>query len=135
MSRNEVEWSSLDLYKTEGCIVRELTIKPGKVMPYQRHLHRCEVWYVRKGTGKARRGLHGNAPYVYVDFRLNEGDIHTIYKDHWHKIWNESTEDLIIIETQYGLRIDDSDVEYIMDESELVEIRKKMYGNKYAEST
>jgi len=134
--KEDRQWGSfVDLYQTQGCKVKELIIKPGKSISYQRHFHRSEVWYVRSGAGIVRRNIHGNAPYVYTEARLNKDDVHVVYKDQWHKLTNPFEEDLVIIEIQYGEKTSEDDIERILDESELVEIRKKMYGNKYAEST
>ena len=129
INKVERQWGFyVDLYQTQGCKVKELTIKPGKSISYQRHFHRNEVWYVRKGTGKVRINTCGNTPYVYRTATLRSDDVHLVPNGYWHKLWNESDEDLIIIEIQYGAKTSEDDIERILDESELDLIREKMYG-------
>lgn len=129
INKVERQWGFyVDLYQTQGCKVKELTIKPGKSISYQRHFHRCEVWYVRSGKGLVRRNIHGNAPYVYTENLIVKDDIHVVYQNHWHKLSNPFDEDLIIIEIQYGDKTSEDDIERILDESELDLIRGMMYG-------
>lgn len=125
-------WGSfVDLYQTKGAKVKELTIKPGKGISYQRHFHRSEVWYVLRGTGKIWRNVNTDTPWIYEERPLNKDQVSLIPKGYWHKLWNESDEDLVIIEIQYGDRTSEDDIERILDLSQLDEMRKNYHGFDY----
>ena len=98
---------------------------------YQRHNHRSEVWYVLKGHGKIWRNVNTEHPWIYEERTLNKDQVHLVPKGYWHKLWNPTDEDLVIIEIQYGDRTSEDDIERILDESQLEEMRKNYHGFDY----
>jgi cytidyltransferase-like protein len=104
-----------DLYQTEGCKVKELVIKPGQSISYQRHEHRSEVWFVRSGSGKIRYSEFIDQPENFKTKVITKEDVHLVPKGHWHRIWNDGLDDLIIIEIQYGSLISEKDIIRLTD--------------------
>lgn len=118
--KEERHWGYfVDLYQTKGCKVKELTIKPGGSISYQRHFQRSEVWYIRSGEGKVWVNTCGTTPWLYRITTLKKDDVHLVPTGYWHKLYNDSNEDLIIIEIQYGSKTTEDDIERI-DESGLI---------------
>jgi len=110
----------ITLYQTEGCKVKELTLLPGQSISYQRHLHRTEVWYVRKGKGTVWVNTCGTTPWLYRIATLEKDDIHLVPKNYWHKLINDSKEDLVIIEIQYGTKTNEDDIERLDDDDPIL---------------
>lgn len=98
-----------DLYTTTGCKVKELVLRPGKGISYQRHFKRSEIWYVRSGEGYVKYS-HSN-PQKSDTIKLFKDDIFVVNKGMWHQLYNESEQDLIIIEIQYGEETNEQDIE------------------------
>lgn len=102
-----------DLYTTTGCKVKELILKPGKGISYQRHFKRSEIWFVRSGKGVVKYAVESeNEPlknYALID--LYKNDIFVVKQGQWHQLYNESNEDLNIIEIQYGDETSEQDIE------------------------
>lgn len=100
-----------DLYTTAGCKVKELVVKPGKGISYQRHNKRSEVWFVRSGQGvvKHSKDLEPLKHYSLTD--IYQHDIFVVKQGNWHQLYNESEQDLIIIEIQYGTETNEEDIE------------------------
>lgn len=106
-----------DLYTTTGCKVKELVIKPGAGISFQRHFNRSEIWYVRGGEGFVKYSISN--PNKTDTIKLFKDDIFVVKKEMWHQLYNESHEDLIIIEIQYGTETNEEDIE-----------RLEYYGNQ-----
>lgn len=98
-----------DLYTTTGCKVKELVLKPGKGISYQRHFKRSEIWYVRSGEGYVK--YSHSSPHKADTIKLFKDDIFVVNKGMWHQLYNESEQDLIIIEIQYGEETNEQDIE------------------------
>ena len=98
-----------DLYTTTGCKVKELVIKPHSGISYQRHFKRSEIWYVRSGEGFVR--FAPREAHKSETVKLFKDDIFVVSKGMWHQLYNESHEDLIIIEIQYGTETNEEDIE------------------------
>ena len=52
-------------------------------------------------------------------------------KGYWHKLWNPTDEDLVIIEIQYGEKTSEDDIERILDTAQLDQMRKDYDGFDY----
>lgn len=98
-----------DLYTTTGCKVKELVIKPGAGISFQRHFKRSEIWYVRSGEGFVKYSMSN--PNKTDTIKLFKDDIFVVQKEMWHQLYNESNEDLIIVEIQYGTETNEQDIE------------------------
>lgn len=97
------EWGTYEVLKTlPGQKIKLLTVEPSKSLSMQRHQHRAEYWYVLSGKG-----------YVDLDataLELTTGKSVMIPAEHWHKLVNDGTEPLVILETQIGPICDESDI-------------------------
>lgn len=103
-------WGSFhDLYQTTGCKVKELVIKPGCGISYQRHFKRSEIWYVRSGEGHVR--YSHTQPHKHETLKLFKDDIFVVKQGTWHQLYNVSDHELIIIEIQYGEETTEEDIE------------------------
>ena len=100
-----------DLYTTTGCKVKELIIKPGQGISYQRHFKRSEVWFVRSGKGVVKRSTDSEPLKNYALIDIFQHDIFVVRQGDWHQLYNESSEDLVIIEIQYGSETNEQDIE------------------------
>ena len=98
-----------DLYTTTGCKVKELVIKPGAGISFQRHFKRSEIWYVRSGEGFVKYSMSN--PNKTDTIKLFKDDIFVVKKGMWHQLYNEGREDLVIIEIQYGSETNEQDIE------------------------
>ncbi len=98
-----------DLYTTTGCKVKELVVKPGAGISYQRHFKRNEIWYVRSGEGFVK--YSASNPNKADTIKLFKDDIFVVKKGTWHQLYNESKDDLVIIEIQYGSETNEQDIE------------------------
>lgn len=100
-----------DLYTTTGCKVKELVVKPGQGISYQRHAKRSEVWFVRSGRGVVKYSKDSKPLENYSLTDVYKHDIFVVKQGNWHQLYNESKEDLIIIEIQYGSETTEQDIE------------------------
>lgn len=98
-----------DLYTTTGCKVKELVIKPGAGISFQRHFKRSEIWYVRSGEGFVKYSMSN--PNKTDTIKLFKDDIFVVQKEMWHQLYNQSNNDLVIVEIQYGTETNEEDIE------------------------
>ena len=84
-------------------------IKPNAGISFQRHFKRSEIWYVRSGEGFVKYSVSN--PNKADTIKLFKDDIFVVNKGMWHQLYNESHEDLIIIEIQYGTETNEDDIE------------------------
>jgi len=98
-----------DNSSTENYLVKEIIVHPGKRLSLQTHQHRSEHWIVIKGSGKAVVGedtiLLGVNTSVFIPKAVK------------HRLCNTSeTENLVIIEVQFGSILDENDIERFQDD-------------------
>jgi D-beta-D-heptose 7-phosphate kinase/D-beta-D-heptose 1-phosphate adenosyltransferase len=112
--RTERAWGHFDILKDYpskndpnqfdfGCKLKELVVQPNRCLSYQRHQYRSELWYVRKGQGKA-----------IIDkqvVNLYTGGYVVIQEGQWHQLINSGVDPLHIIEIQFGPNCDENDIE------------------------
>lgn len=97
-----------EYHHADGHRIKELRVKPGHRMSYQFHEHRSEHWFVVRGT----------ATVVY------EGETIEIPTHHSfdcvvgkkHRIGNSHDEELVVVEIQYGSKLDETDIIRIEDD-------------------
>lgn len=88
--------------------LKELTVEPGKFLSMQRHNNRSEIWFVAEGTATLytiNRSSDEELVGVFERFRSIN-----IAANEWHRLANESTEPLKIIEIQYGEECIEEDI-------------------------
>lgn len=96
-------WGSFDTIDSgEHFCVKRITVKPGKKLSLQRHLHRAEHWVVVDGTALVTRGEES--------FLLRENESTYIPPDTVHRLENVCDEPLHLIEVQSGSYLGEDDI-------------------------
>jgi cytidyltransferase-like protein len=90
--------------------VKELVVEPGKSLSLQRHSLRNEYWIVSYGTAKIKHGYDTDRLSTSI---LNPHDEIDIPVNSWHQLINDTTEELRIVEIQYGVNCIEEDIERI----------------------
>lgn len=90
--------------------VKELVVEPGKSLSMQRHEHRSEYWIVSHGT--ATVNLKDDINGEYVEVLESQDEVH-IPAGTWHQLQNNTTEEVRIVEIQYGTNCIEEDIERI----------------------
>jgi len=100
-------WGYYRVLHTEGkqIKVKELVVDPGKSLSSQRHLQRAEFWIVSKGI--AAVGIGNKESVIHLH---EQQEIH-IETGQWHRLFNDTTETVHIIEIQYGTLCDEEDIQ------------------------
>lgn len=102
-------WGSfLTYYDSTKSKVKRLVIDPGKSISMQYHKNRSELWFVESGNGIVSKiGADGTE---FELKKLSLHDYHLVSINTWHKLTNNSTEPLFIIEIQYGTCCEETDI-------------------------
>lgn len=100
------EWEVLSV--AENYIVKRITVQPGRRLSLQYHEHRNEHWVVIEGEGEIEIGQ--NIFYAVANSHF------LVPATYLHRISNVGTVPLIIIETQYGPFLDESDIVRVQDD-------------------
>jgi len=94
----------------QGYKVKRLRVSPQSRLSYQRHFHRDEVWAV----------VSARSAFITIDgerWPLKAGDSIAIQKGQLHRLENASEDaELVLIETQIGAKLCESDIERIEDD-------------------
>jgi cytidyltransferase-like protein len=98
------------LHEDEGIKVKELTINPGCAISMQKHSMRNEHWHIVSGIATVEY-QRSPAWKTILSKVLQKHDTIDIEKETWHRVHNESTEPLKIVEIQYGKECVESDIE------------------------
>ena len=88
--------------------VKRITVKPGKRLSLQRHKRRAEHWFVLSGEAVVRIGSE--------DHVLKSGESVDIPREAIHRVGNNGTEDLVLIEIQTGDYFGEDDIERLEDD-------------------
>jgi len=91
-----------------GVKVKKMIVTPGKSLSMQQHEHRSEHWFVASGSGYAEAQYTTESAITRI--QLVKDDLLTISKQCWHKLVNDSHDDLVIVEIQHGLTCKESDI-------------------------
>jgi cytidyltransferase-like protein len=107
----ERQWGSFfNLFEAKNIKVKELIIKPGKSMSFQRHFKRNEIWLVSEGLCTVSYSNDTDNKNI-KELQLNKFDHYLVPIGHWHQINNPSNQKTHIIEIQYGEDCIESDIE------------------------
>ena len=87
--------------------VKRIVVVPGGSLSLQRHSRRSEHWYAVAGKGMAT--IDGR------DYPLSSGQAIDITQGAMHRLENNSTSDLVIIEVQTGTYFGEDDIERLED--------------------
>ena len=98
-----------NLFDTAEIMVKELIVKPGKGMSFQKHNKRNEIWLVSKGSCLVY--FNSSSSEDKIEITLNKFDHFVVKVGEWHQIINPNHEECRIIEIQYGDKVVESDIE------------------------
>lgn len=103
-------WGSFyNLFEEDQIKVKELIVKPGKGMSFQKHFKRNEIWLVSKGSCIVN--YSNDDPNNKSNIQLNKFDHYLVPVGEWHQITNPFDKPCHIIEIQYGEECIESDIE------------------------
>lgn len=103
-------WGSYkNLLKESNLTIKEIMLEPGKGMSLQKHTMRSEVWFVSKGECYVNHS--SESPEKIEEIFLPNESVFTVYKGHWHQLFNRSNKTCHIIEIQYGGKTTEDDIE------------------------
>jgi mannose-1-phosphate guanylyltransferase len=96
-------WGSYTvLQEGEGFKIKRIEVKPKQALSLQMHHHRSEHWVVVSGMARVVNGLH--------DLTLNANESTFIPAGHQHRLVNEGSEMLVLIEVQCGSYVGEDDI-------------------------
>jgi|TARA_B110000858_G_scaffold109095_2_gene124677 D-beta-D-heptose 7-phosphate kinase/D-beta-D-heptose 1-phosphate adenosyltransferase len=99
------------LYRDDNVKVKEIVIRPGETLSYQRHNLRSEIWFVTKGV-LANNTEHPADRRLLKTETFNKHEFTNITVGTWHQLNNPSNEDVKLIEIQYGDKCTEEDIEH-----------------------
>lgn len=117
--REERVWGYFQTLKTEKNLkLKELVVRAGKGISYQRHFERSEIWFVSKGKCKVK--LSKTDPHKFEEKILKVNDLFKVDRNDWHQIINPFEDDCHLIEIQYGPKVIEDDIErlYFYEEND-----------------
>jgi mannose-6-phosphate isomerase len=88
--------------------VKRLVVLPGKRLSYQRHARRAEHWFIVAGTATVT--LDGAVT------RLSAGQAIDIPMGAAHRVANDGTDDVVLIEVQVGSYFGEDDIVRLEDD-------------------
>ena len=98
-----------NLFEEEKVKVKELIVRPGKGMSFQRHFKRNEIWMISKGSCVVNYSK--DDPDNKQSIQLDTFDHYLVPLGQWHQITNPYAEVCHIIEIQYGEACIEEDIE------------------------
>jgi len=88
--------------------VKRIVVHPGKRLSYQRHAKRAEHWFIVAGTAQVT--LDGTVTEV------GPGQAIDIPQGSAHRVANEGTADVVLIEVQHGTYFGEDDIVRLEDD-------------------
>jgi mannose-6-phosphate isomerase len=88
--------------------VKRLVVHPGKRLSYQKHAKRGEHWFIVSGT--AHVTLDGEV------IEVGPGQAIDIPQGSAHRVANEGTDDVVLIEVQHGTYFGEDDIVRLEDD-------------------
>jgi cytidyltransferase-like protein len=107
--KTERNWGYYRVLHSDGpsLKVKELVVEPGKALSLQKHKFRNEYWIVSSGIATIKHGKDSNHLRTSI---LEKHDEINIYAEEWHQLINNTTEDLRIVEVQFGINCIEEDI-------------------------
>jgi D-beta-D-heptose 7-phosphate kinase/D-beta-D-heptose 1-phosphate adenosyltransferase len=90
--------------------VKELTVEPGTCLSMQRHSNRSEFWFVSKGEASVYTIDDKSTDIEHLGHYSEFQHLH-ISRNQWHRLCNETAQELRIVEIQYGDDCQEDDIE------------------------
>ncbi len=100
-----------NLFEDDDVKVKELIVKPGEGMSFQKHFKRNEIWLVSKGKCVVNYSL--DTPENRKNIQLDKFDDYHVPVGKWHQIVNPFEETCHLIEIQYGEACVEEDIERV----------------------
>jgi mannose-6-phosphate isomerase len=88
--------------------VKQIVVKPGTRLSYQRHARRSEHWFIVRG--------HGIVTLDDEQIDVGPGTAIDIPQGAAHRIENASSEDLVFVEVQHGEYFGEDDIVRLDDD-------------------
>lgn len=88
--------------------VKELTVDPGSMLSMQKHSERAEHWFVAEGEATVYT-IKNDEIVLLGKYKKHESLRIDQYQ--WHRLCNETTQPLKVIEIQYGESCREEDIE------------------------
>lgn len=105
----ETPWGRWSVLETgDNFQVKLLEVQPGQRLSLQTHKHRSEFWVVAAGVATVTLGHH--------TYRLDRTGSTFIQLGREHRIANDGTTPLSVIETQFGSYLGEDDIERLDDD-------------------
>ena len=87
--------------------VKRIVVKPGGVLSLQRHQRRAEHWVVVQGQARVTRGTESLTLTANTSTFIPQGEV--------HRLENDGSEPLVLIEVQTGDYLGEDDIERLED--------------------
>jgi mannose-6-phosphate isomerase len=109
LERDERPWGSYEVVvDASDHKVKQIVVKPGKRLSYQKHARRAEHWFIVRGNGTVT--LNDTpvpvAPGTAVDIARGAS----------HRIENTGRDDLVFVEVQHGDYFGEDDIVRLEDD-------------------
>jgi mannose-6-phosphate isomerase len=88
--------------------VKQIVVRPGKRLSYQKHFKRAEHWFVVRGTGIVT--LDGN------EIAVGPGSTIDVGLEAAHRMANTGEDDLLFVEVQHGTYFGEDDIVRLEDD-------------------
>lgn len=110
--KTERKWGYYRVLHSDGpsMKVKELVVEPGKFLSLQRHKLRNEYWMVSYGTATVKHG--SDQKHLTISVLKPQEDLY-INAEEWHQLINNTTDEVRIVEIQYGINCIEEDIERI----------------------
>jgi len=109
------QWGYYEVYDdklgdgSEKVKLKKLVVYPGKKLSMQKHKNRAELWFCAEGVADVYSlDVRGN---IIETFNLTPGETVTILPEEWHRLTNNTSHKVVIIEIQYGKECEENDIE------------------------
>ena len=110
--REERLWGIFyNLFEGKDVKVKELIVRSGQGMSFQKHFKRSEIWLVSKG--KCIVNYSDDDPNKRKSIELKKFDHYHLPVGKWHQITNPFNENCHLIEIQYGEACTEEDIERV----------------------
>lgn len=107
-SENRLWGKFITYYDSKITKVKRLILDPGKFISMQYHDNRSELWFVENGIGEITTLGANGVEFILKTIQLH--DYHQVPSNTWHRLTNIGTDQLSVIEIQYGSTCDELDI-------------------------
>ena len=91
-----------DIVREPTYVIKKIVVNPGEELSTQTHQKRNEFWLIAKGKCRVQLGN--------VITKMKAGQTVNIHAKEIHKIINDSNEEVVVYETQFGAECYEDDI-------------------------